>query len=777
MNIRNPRLCRRHPLVAATLLLTAAPLFAGHDPFSFRGVTPGVTGEADVLGDPQWGEPAARSAGVDGASVLEYSLPGYRRGRANVFVVVRDGRVRTVDVLLPEGFTPGQVAEVFELGEGTAEELAADALLGARRDASWRPRKYSAGAAVLFLGAGPGGAESAELMRFYSVAGAGPTPSPAREPAASPTADRPAPTPLPATSSPSDWTRHRAKGHAVSLAAPPDWKPAVRRGSTLINLVPPGAGTDLTVSAFVTFVKIKEPQDALRKTVEVSIKTTRKTSPDTKIDPVRWGQREGRPAALVSLERSVSKKAEKVLVRIFVQLVEDTENIYFVQAQCPVADLERWERQLEKIIDSCRFGEASDDSALAGGAVVSSGPTAAAKHAAEATAARREIEQHLAAGKAIDATVEWRTDFGPCEGTFVHKAAMAGHGSVVAWLLERGAPVDDTRFMNKPIGGPGMGAPTAVALAAWAGHPDVVEILVSRGADVRRTGRGRGDGGDGSALWNAIARGHLDIAKFLVEKGAPLGTVEEGQPTLLHAAAAGGYFQMVEWLLERQLPVNHRDGHGRGALNLALFAGDPESGYPAVATLLILKGADVRHRDGDNPLSLAARLGDRSLVELMVSRGASLVGPAQKSPPLHMAVSAGHLDVIAYLLEAGASIEQEDGYSRTPLHVATDRKVFFFLLEKGASVHARDGRGNTPLHSAALENVDRVRHLISLGAEVNARNQAGETPLHLAAEYNRQTAVEALLEAKADATLADGKGRTPADRTRNPELKKTLSVR
>jgi len=772
--------------------LTAAPLFAGHDPFSFRGVTPGVTGEADVLGDPQWGEPAARSAGADGASVLEFSLPGYRRGGANVFVVVRDGRVRTVDVLLPEGFTPGQVAEVFELGEGTAEELTADARLGARSDGAWRPRKYSAGAAVLFLGAAPGAAESAELMRFYSVAGAGPTPSPdpapAREPAVSPTADRPAATPLPATSSPSDWTRHRAKGHAVSLAAPPDWKPAVRRGSTLINLVPPGAGTDLTVSAFVTFVKIKEPQDALRKTVEVSIKTTRKTSPDTKIDPVRWGQREGRPAALVSLQRSVSKKAEKVLVQVFVHLVEDTENIYFVQAQCPVADLERWRRQLEKIIDSFQFGEASGDSAPGSGADVaavnrpatrlaaSSAPAAAATSSSEAAAARREIEKHLAAGKAIDARVHWNTEVGPCEGTFVHQAALAGHGTVVAWLLERGVPVNDAGFMNKPIGGPGMGAPTALALAAWAGHQDVVELLVSQGADLGHR-RGGGDGGDGSALWNAIAQGHLGIAKFLVEKGAPLGATEQGQPTPLHAAAAGGYFQMVEWLLERRLPVNHRDGHGRGALDLALFAGLPESGYPAVATLLILKGADVRHRDGDNPLSHAARLGDRSLIELMVSRGASLTRPAQDSPPLHTAVSAGHVSVVAYLLEAGASIEQEDGYSRTPLHVATDRKVFFFLLEKGASVHARDGRGNTPLHSAALENVDRVRHLISLGAEVNARNQAGETPLHLAAEYNRQTAVEALLEAKADATLADGKGRTPADRTRNPELKKTLSVR
>lgn len=91
----------------------------------------------------------------------------------------------------------------------------------------------------------------------------------------------------------------------------------------------------------------------------------------------------------------------------------------------------------------------------------------------------------------------------------------------------------------------------------------------------------------------------------------------------------------------------------------------------------------------------------------------------------------------------------------------------------------------TPLHQAMCyyvggptgheeKGVEIVRYLISRGADVNARiPEDGRTPLHLAAGSLDGAAAPllyaALLEAGADATIRDARGRTAADVMREIE--------
>ncbi|KAI0258368.1 ankyrin repeat-containing domain protein, partial [Gloeopeniophorella convolvens] len=62
--------------------------------------------------------------------------------------------------------------------------------------------------------------------------------------------------------------------------------------------------------------------------------------------------------------------------------------------------------------------------------------------------------------------------------------------------------------------------------------------------------------------------------------------------------------------------------------------------------------------------------------------------------------SAGHLDIVAYLLENGAEVDKVDGSGWTPLHIAVSAgqdEVVRELVGAGADVSRKNDKGITPL--------------------------------------------------------------------------------
>jgi len=113
------------------------------------------------------------------------------------------------------------------------------------------------------------------------------------------------------------------------------------------------------------------------------------------------------------------------------------------------------------------------------------------------------------------------------------------------------------------------------------------------------------------------------------------------------------------------------------------------------------------------------------------------VGVNTKNPmglaPLHMAVMAGHAQVVAYLLDRAAEIEAKDDQGRTALHVACqegDEETFAVLMAKKANIDARTNVGKTPLQLACFhDEKDIVRYLLEGGADVHAVDADGQSVL------------------------------------------------
>lgn len=201
-------------------------------------------------------------------------------------------------------------------------------------------------------------------------------------------------------------------------------------------------------------------------------------------------------------------------------------------------------------------------------------------------------------------------------------AAHSGQGRVAQLLAERGADVHSA----------GAGY-TALHAAVLRGDRDLVSTLLARGADpAARLTKGTpsryyskdyafNESLVGAApLWLASRYGEAEIMRQLVAIGAdPRVTAPDGSTTLMAAIVPTrglGTFRVGD---RRERYQGQADVAAKGD-------GEDEAATLETARLALDLGADVNAVDnaGDTALHVAASLGARSVVRLLVERGARL---------------------------------------------------------------------------------------------------------------------------------------------------------
>lgn len=148
-----------------------------------------------------------------------------------------------------------------------------------------------------------------------------------------------------------------------------------------------------------------------------------------------------------------------------------------------------------------------------------------------------------------------------------------------------------------------------------------------------------------------------------------------------------GNADLVRWHLKHGADPNIITRRGYTALNFATFECSLE-----VVKLLVQHGADVTNTTAIH----------------------SAISNSIEVPP----VSPGRLDIVTYLLESGANINQleptADEYQRPPITPYT----------------------GTPLHRAVQsENPEHVSYLLNRGADRSIKGTLGMTPLEVAERY------------------------------------------
>jgi uncharacterized protein len=210
-------------------------------------------------------------------------------------------------------------------------------------------------------------------------------------------------------------------------------------------------------------------------------------------------------------------------------------------------------------------------------------------------------------------------------------AIRAGDSAKVRALLDAEPEIASAKDAN---------GVSAVLISIYTGRQEIRDLLLQRGAvlelhDAAAAGklqRVKEFVGENYALAKSYSPdgfpivalacffGHLDVARYLAEKGADLNAAATNGSgyNSLTASVAGGHTQIVAWLLENGANANYRYGPGYTPLLTAAANGRLE-----IVKLLLARGADPRAKtdDGHSAADLAEQRKHSEVQEFLRGRG------------------------------------------------------------------------------------------------------------------------------------------------------------
>ena len=273
-------------------------------------------------------------------------------------------------------------------------------------------------------------------------------------------------------------------------------------------------------------------------------------------------------------------------------------------------------------------------------------------------------------------------------------------------------------------------------------------------------------------LWEAAYRGKLEMVQFLIERGADINLPgcyhiqHRLEITPYCVARYEGRDLVADYLLQQGATIDiHTAAYlaDYDAVRLHLD-NDPSlinKGYLQAVMLPAGQPHTFEHRETAwaTPLCYAIRGEDPAIVELLISRGATIAPYSERF--LDYAVSGNRIEITTLLLENGADPNEAP-------RVLDDGSEMSELL-KSYGVPPKDINAQGDMGWPMLvyvcrgdnrEHPDKVLRLLELGADIDVRNYKGKTALHCAAKAGFLTVIDLLIEKGATIDAPDNNGET-----------------
>jgi uncharacterized protein len=313
--------------------------------------------------------------------------------------------------------------------------------------------------------------------------------------------------------------------------------------------------------------------------------------------------------------------------------------------------------------------------------------------------------------------------------------------------------VPSSRFSHAQLVG-GYGGLAALHLAVREGHIGAVRALLEGGADIDQVT----EGDHTSPLLMATINGHFDLAMELFARGADPDIASDANATPLYTVIN------TRWIPKSRHPQPAHYMQQRTTymelVQAFLDAGvDPDVRLTKQLWFTTF-GDDYLRTDrmGATPFWRAAYALDLSLMQLLIAYGAD--------PDIPTLKTAGRSFGRGGRTNAAVATAASDASGLPPIPVGGPGVY---------AIHAASGVGYGEGFAANIHRVvpggwlPAVRYLVeSLGADVNARDHNGYTALHHAAARGDNELIRYLVEMGADPTVVARRGQTTVDMANGP---------
>ncbi len=323
----------------------------------------------------------------------------------------------------------------------------------------------------------------------------------------------------------------------------------------------------------------------------------------------------------------------------------------------------------------------------------------------------------IAHGAKVDAREAWHGE------TALMWAAAQRHPEMVAALIAAGADVNamstvvhwerqttaEPREKWLPPGGF-----TPLLFAARENCVACVKVLAEHGANLNLA-----DPDGITPMVNSIINGHYDVAALLLEKGADPNLFDKTGRAALYAAVDAHTMPYSNRPSPDESPndissfdlIKALIAHG-AQVNMQLKSQQPYRSK-------VDRGDDTMLTTGTTPILRAAKAGDVPVIALLLEKGAD--------PKL--STRNGINPVMA---AAGLGTNESDGVGRKKTQKDAIDSIDL-LLKAGVDINAVDSRKESALFGAAQKGWDEVvTYLADHGARLNDKDQKGLTPLDAA---------------------------------------------
>ena len=353
------------------------------------------------------------------------------------------------------------------------------------------------------------------------------------------------------------------------------------------------------------------------------------------------------------------------------------------------------------------------------------------------------------------------------KGTPLHKAGMHKENEhIVEYLISKGANLYAKLKDDGTI---------PLHWAVMKGNTEVVKLLLQKGGLLQLE---ICDFNKNTPLIMAAKGGHLEIVKLLLTSGAQINKKNQKNQNPLHYAVRCGHFEIVKLLLVKGVDLNARNNTGAIPLQMGIH-------YNRVEIVKFLlqnsrpEDLEAKDNDGNTPMHWAALHGQKSILLILISKGAQLDSKNScHETPLHLASREGHLEIVKLLLHRGAFVEAKTKKDEIPLHYGALygnlEIVKYFTEQKVTMINARNFNNETPLDLADSETDDDVKKVRKYLIEIQKhyKSNEGQKPKGLADEESDLELILETCSTSYNTSSGSEKGKTNALGKRSRTMKR-----